>query len=370
MRRALFAAAVAALVLAAGAVTACREREVGYFSPQFTPDGAAIVVIVREASATVLGPGIETFTPPARSQVSHDRFSLVRIRLSDRATETLAEFRPAPTEGRWFEVYRPRVFGSARAHLRWAAPATLEYEIGISIPRQPTSETWVLKRRWTPGSSARVKDEWRPGSAVMGGIEPSQVHGAREVVAVAAGGAMACAVVVVNEGKPRADPLIESPSCRKRYPDGYAVAAIADSLRRADIERVALLKSTHERLVAEGRAGGLGEGDAALEAIRGMQRLGFYPKPPMLVARKVDTADPSIPVFAISDIEFQVGLFPDLRSALDHPGEDVEKSGGQYIIHRDFDTSRQLNAHLQGRGDVSFQLRADGALWLVRLDRP
>jgi hypothetical protein len=372
MRKALLAAALAVLLASAGVAAACRQHDTGYFAPRFTADGSAVVMIVREARAMVTGLGYETFTPPARSRVSRDRFSLVRVRLADRKAEVLATFPPSPVEGRWIETYRPRIYGSATAHLRWAEPGALEYEIGVSIPKQPSSETYVLERRWDAGTRAWIGgDTWRPGSTGMGGSDPSQLHGDREVVAVAAGGgAMACAVVIVTEGQARGEPVVESASCRKAHPDGYQADALTDLLRRDDIERAALLRSTHDRLVAEARARGRSEGDAAMDAIGGMRRLGLYPRPPMLVATRVEAADPSAPLFAISDEEFRVGLFADLREALDRPGEEVEKSSGAYIVHRDFDTSRQLNAFLTGQGDVTFFVDADGAVWRVHLDRP
>ena len=372
MRKALLGAAVVVLVASAGVATACRRGDTGYFAPRFTPDGSAVVLIVREARATVTGLGYETFTPPARSRVSRDRFSVVRVRLADRAVERLVELPPSPLEGRRIEVYRPRLYGSAHAHLRWEQTGQLAYEVGVSIPRQPSSDHYRVSRLWDGASRPEVvaAGAWQPGATGMSGAEPSQLHGPHEVVAVGAGGAMPCAVVIVTQGRDRADPVVESDACRKAHPDGYPVMALADLLRRADIERSALLRTTHERLVAEARAAGLGEGDAALEAIEGMRRLGLYPKPAVLVAARVEAADEAAPRVSISAEEFRVGLFADLREALDRPGEEVEKSMGEYVVHRDFDTSRRLNALLEERGDLTFFVEADGALWRVHLDRP
>ncbi len=49
------------------------------------------------------------------------------------------------------------------------------------------------------------------------------------------------------------------------------------------------------------------------------------------------------------------------------PGEEVEKAGA-YIIHRDFDTSRQINQYLADRQDTEFFVQADGALWRIVVD--
>ena len=369
MRRLLVVLGALGLIGLAALIASCRMAEVGYYSPQFTADGTAVVLVIRDARAFVAGLGFETFTPPARSYVTRDRFSIVRVRLADRQTEELARLPASPLEGESIQTYRPRVYGSADAHLRWATPDALEYEVAISMPRQPTSDTYVIRHRWDP-AAGRWKDSngWERGSSGLGGTERSQIHGRREVVAVRGVDAMACAVVIVTEAQPTADVLVETPACRKAHPDGYAVAALDDQLRRADLERVAHLEQTHAGLVAEARARGLSEGDAALEAIRGMQRLGLYPKPPMVTATHVDRADGSAPVFVISDEEFRVGLFQDLRKAIDRPGEETEWSGS-YVIHQDFDTSRRLNEFLADRRDATFFVEADGATWRMELRR-
>ena len=51
---------------------------------------------------------------------------------------------------------------------------------------------------------------WARGYAGMGGDEASQLHGNREVVAVRAGGAMPCAVVIVTKGDAKARPVLEA----------------------------------------------------------------------------------------------------------------------------------------------------------------
>lgn len=362
--------ALLVLVLAgvAGLVAAARHSADGYFSPQFTPDGAAVVVVVRQARAFVLGLGYEMWTPPARVLVTRDRFSVIRVALADGRIETLKDFPASPVEGRWIQSYRPGLYGSAHGHLRWATPEALEYEVGVTVHRQPTSDTYVVRRRWDATRNLwRDEASWQSGSTGMGGDEASQLSGDREVVAVRAGGAMPCAVVIVTKGEAKARPILEAAECRAAHPDGYDVAAMGDVLRRADIERIANLKATHDALVADARARGLSEGAAMLEAIRGMQRLGFYPKPSTLVATRAVEATPGRPVFTISDQEFLVGLFSDIRQAIDRPGEEIEKAG-EYVIHRDFDTSRLINQYLADRQDTEFFVQADGALWRMVVD--
>lgn len=359
---------VLAVLAAAGLAAACRHTDVGYFSPQFTPDGSAVVVVVRDARALVVGLGYDMLTPPAHVRVTHDRFSIARVAVADGRVERLHAFPASPVEGTWIQTYRPGLYGSAHAHLRWATPEALEYEIGVTVPRQPSSETYVMRRRWDAEKRVWIESApWESGWAGMGGDEASQLSGDREVVAVRAGGAMPCAVVIVTTGQARARPILETSECRAAHPDGYAVAALTDVLRRSEIERIAHLKRTHEDLVASARAKGLSEGGAALEAIRGMRRLGLYPKPSTMVATRAVQATAGAPVFAISDQEFLVGLFNDIREAIDRPGEEIEKAG-DYVIHSDFDTSRQINQHLADRRDTEFFVQADGALWRIVVD--
>jgi hypothetical protein len=366
VRKWLLALWVLGLVLMAGLAVACHEHERGYLSPQFTPDGRGVVVVVRDARAFVVGFGFETFTPPARSLVLRDRVSIVTIDLDRRDHRVDVTLPPSPFEGTWLQVYRPGLFGSVDAHLRWA-DGRLEYEVGVTRHTQPQSQTFVARRRWDPAAGRFVETAWERGHTGMGGDERSQLHGDREVLAVRAATAMPCAIVIVTMGQPRADPIAETAACRSAHPDGYPVASLADRLRRPDIERVARLEATHRRLVDEARARGLSEGDAALDAIRGMQRLGLYPKPSTLVATRAAEATPGVPVFAIADEEFRVGLLADIREALDHPGEEVEKDG-PYITHRDFDTSRRLNEFLADRQDTEFFVETSDGLWRIVVD--
>ena len=99
-----------------------------------------------------------------------------------------------------------------------------------------------------------------------------------------------------------------------------------------------------------------------------MQRLGLYPKPSTLVVNRIARSEAGMPLFVISPEEFRVGLFSDIRKALDRPGEEVPKDTSPYIVHRDFSNSEKFNAFLDGRTDTVFFLEADGATWRVVVD--
>ena len=369
MRRWLYAVAALTVLAGAGLVAACTIHERGYLSPQFSADGSSVVVVVRDTRAVVLGFGYEMLTPPARTRILRDRFSIVRIALADRRQETLVELPASPLEGGWVQSYRPSLTGSVSAHLRWAAPEALEFEIAVSRPRQPTSETFVTRRRLNAGTASFDQTAWMPGHASMGGDERTQLHGDREVIVRRAAGALPCAVLIVAAGQPLASPLAEESTCRQAYPGGYPVADLTEAIRRPDIERVEHLKATHDRLVAEARAKGMAEGDAALAAIRGMQGLGLYPKPSTIVATPAEEPEAGAPVFDIARMEFVVGLFPDIEQAIRSPGVEVEKASGEYIRHDDYDTSRRINEFLARRSSSTFFVRTEGRLWKIVVTR-
>ena len=368
MRRLVALAVVALAALGAAVASAVVHRPRGYLAPVFSSDGSAVFVVVREVRGLVLGFGYEGFSPPAHVRLQRDRFRLVRLAVADGREERVLELPPSPLEGSTIRSYRSGLYGSARAALR-PDGAAIEYEVAVTRPDQPSSTTFVARGRWIPGGGQRSLPVWQAGSPGMRGPHASQLSGALEVVAVRGGAPMPCAVVLLAQEPGRSRPLVETEDCRSRFPDGYDVPSVSEQSSRSTIERSQLLASTHERLVAEARARGLSEGDAALEAVRGMQRLGLYPKPTQVVAHEIAVSEAREPIFDITDEEFDVGLFSDLRQAIEHPGTPVGKHSGRYVIHDAFETSRRLNAHL-GSGATSFLVRARGKLWRLRIERP
>src|SRR5439155_20931364 len=133
--------------------------------------------------------------------------------------------------------------------------------------------------------------------------------------------------------------------------------------RKPQLDREAAFKAKYDERVAAHRAAGLAEGDAALRSYNDLEDLGFLPKKPRLVAREVrTTADESVPLFDIADAEMASGIFNDLSEAIATPGKEVRKSPYDYIVHRDYDNSRKLNAYIGGGGRAFF-LRFRGRLY-------
>jgi hypothetical protein len=360
LRWALLGLAVVVLIatLLIGALAFGRDR--GYFAPVFAPDGQSIYAIRRDVSATIVGFGYEFWTTPAAVWIHRDRFSLVNVRLADRRITSVEEFPPSPLEGTRLNAYHGAIYGVGRGYLRWADPSHLEYFLAVTNTDAPMSRTFVIRRQWSSEKGRWVGSaRWTPGYDSMGGNVPEQLSGDREVIALRGDELLPCAVVILREGEDAASPVIETDKCRQKYASGYARAAMAEFIRRPEIERVQRMERTYADLVARGRAEGLNEGTAMLRANKEMERLGYYPKSPTIVAHREACGTP---VFHISDEEFKVGLFQDIEQAIAHPDQEVDK-GGEYVIHQQYDTSRQLNAFLKGARNAVFYVEGRGGCW-------
>src|SRR5262245_40530438 len=124
---------LAVLVIAATLLTGVLafSSDRGYFAPLFSPDGQSIFVIRRDVSATAVGFGYESWTPPAHVRIGRDRFSLLNIRLADRRVTTVETFPPSPLEGTSLSAYHGAIYGVGRGYLRWADRSHLEYFLAV-----------------------------------------------------------------------------------------------------------------------------------------------------------------------------------------------------------------------------------------------
>jgi hypothetical protein len=178
---------------------------------------------------------------------------------------------------------------------------------------------------------------------------------------------MPCGVAVIDSTSRSVRPLVMSIGCERRYGGRLTMADVEPASHRARIEREQMLERTYAALVRQHMDRGEREIDARLAAIADMRRLGHYPPVPQLTARRVEAgeviarrnAGTLSPLYAITEEEFSVGLFPDLERALDRPGTSVEKHTGRYIVHDRFETSRRLNAFLAGGGHEFFVERGE-----------
>ena len=362
-------ALLAAIVLsawAAGLVGAPRAD--GYFSPVFSPDGTSVFAIARSVLATKVGFGYQFFTPPATVRVHRDRFSLITLGVSDGRMRVVEELPESPLEGTRMSAYHGAIFGVPHAHLRWTK-GLLEYEVAVTRHDTPASRTFVLRRTWNPASpAAEARPGWQEAYTTMSGDETSQLHGDLEVLAMPGNELMPCAIAVVGRNDPRARTLVETPVCRKMYPAGLGPDELRPVSRRADIERAEKVRTTYAALVERGRQAGMTEMEALLAAGKEMSRLGLYPKTTTLVATASECPS-SPPLFRIVDAQFDAGLFQDIAAAIATPGEDVDKSMGAYVTHRDYTTSKEINDFLDAGNSVFF-VAARGRCWKLTVNRP
>jgi hypothetical protein len=341
----------------------------GYFSPIFAGDGQSVFAIARDARATVTGFGQEFFTAPASVRLLRDRFNLINVRLSDGRMTVVEEFPPSPLEGQRIRAYRPSIFGTPHAHLRWSDADHLDYELAVTRHDTPLARTFVIRRRWNP--AARTYDTtpaWQEAHTGMSGDEPDQLHGDLEVIAVPGEYMMPCAIATLRRGEPRGQALVQTRDCHEKYPSGFTAEVLTPLSRRADIERAEKIRTTYAELVARGRASGRSEVQAMLDAGEEMSRLGLFPKSTKIVARET-ACDAASPLFHISAEEFKVGLFQDIEQAIAAPGTEVNKSMGSYISHRDYTTSRQINEFIDA-GNSTFVIETSGKCWRLTIQRP
>jgi hypothetical protein len=344
------------------------SRDVGYLAAVFTPDGASVITVKREARALVTGLGREFFTPPATVRMQRDDFELVSIGVADQHATVLETFPPSPLAGSRIRAYHGAIFGVAHAHLRWADATHLEYEIAVTRHDSPLARTFVTRRVWNPATGTyATTGPWQETSTGMAGDEPGQLHDDLEAIVVPGDELMPCGIALLRRDR-SSSMLVQTDTCRRKYRGGISTAVLTPLIRRADIERSEKIRTTYEELVARNRTSGQTDGQARLQANREMQRLGFYPKTTMLVAERADCGTPS-PLFSIADAEFSYGLFPDIESAIQKPGTEVDKSIGDYITHRDYTTSRSINEYIKS-GNSTVYVRARGTCWRLSIRRP
>jgi hypothetical protein len=361
LRRIALALAMLLVACVALLAWALSPHERGYFSPVFAPDGKSVYAIERDVSATIFGLGYEFWTPPAKVRIHRDRFRLINIALPDGRLSTVQEFPPSPLEGTTITAYHGAIFGAARSTLRWADSEHLDYSISVERVEIPASRTFVVQRQWSKEARRFIeKPPWQEGYSSGGGYGPEQLSGDLEVIAPSGDELLPCAIVVLRKTAPAAQVLAETPACRKKYGD-YTAATMAAFSHRADIERSQTMSRTYDGLVAGGKARGLNEGTAMLEANKRMEDLGYYPKSPTITAHRAACENVS-PVFTISDEEFRVGLFQDIDRAIQHP-DTAQERGGTYVRHQAYDTSRQINEYLKDRRDATFYVEGRGGCW-------
>ena len=371
------AALLVLLLLAAGVAFLLLSHtlsEEGFYSPVYSPDGSEVFFIARETSGLVLGFGFECFSPPAHVFVWKDRFTLLRLLVEDGSVEIAKTWPGSPLERRWLHTYRGRLFTVPSTRLRWNDQSGLQYRVRLRTPRQPTADHFFLNGEWrSTGEESPDSNTWQQGWTETSGHNESPLSGEWEVMPARGEQAYPCALVAHNAKTSELKVLLATPTCDRVYPAGIHFSDVEQFSRREQIERIRLLKSTKEELKRQALAEGLTEHGAALKAIDQMQELGFYPRPPQLVAQALDEQEARAleqrgalePLFSITEMEFRVGLFQDIERAIKAPGTEVERSG-KYVIHRDYSTSQKLNRFFES-GERLFYVGTQGRTYRLEL---
>ena len=374
-----YAALLIVLLLAAGLAFLLLSQtlsEEGFYSPVYSPDGSEVFFIARETSGWVLGFGFECFSPPAYVFVWKDRFTLLRLRVEDGGVEIARTWPGSPLEGKWLRTYRGRLFTAPSTRLRWDDRSGLQYRVRLRIPRQPTADHLFLSGEWrSTGEESSDSNTWQQGWTETSGDNESPLSGEWEVLPARGAQAYPCALVAHNAATSELKVLLATPTCDRLYPAGIRFSDVEQFSKREQIERIRLLKSTKERLERQALAQGLTEHGASLKAIDQMQELGFYARPPQLVAQALSRQQVHAleqqgalePLFSITEMEFRVGLFQDIERAIKAPGTEVERSG-RYVIHRDYSNSQKLNRFFAS-GERLFYVETQGRRYSLRLTK-
>jgi hypothetical protein len=368
--RILLAAAVVVVVLGvAGATVGWRflvHTHQGYFSPVFSPDRRDIYFLERRTRGVVWGLGIEHFTPPAHAYVLDDRIALKRLRRDSGTVQTLARWPSTPLVRRRIRSYRNRIFVVLSARLQFDAHGTLEYGFGLSIPKQPRSESWSVRGTVPAGASKAEAPPWQPGDRRLYGHARHVLDGEWELIHFFGEAAYPPAIVTFDRETRRTQVVIEAPGFRDQFPDGVPEHVLAQRSVRDAVERIDALARTRERLLAEFREQGLADGDARLRTTDRLRELGYLATPETITARALDDLPSDAALFRITRHEFQVGLFQDIDRAIRAPGTPVELGTGTWLRYDGFDTSEKLKRFVD-EGGMRFYLQTDdGAYEITR----
>jgi hypothetical protein len=181
------------------------------------------------------------------------------------------------------------------------------------------------------------------------------------------------AIVAYNHVTGDIKPLVKSKGYDRAYPQGVPLRQIQESSRRQEIERIQGITRTREELLQKYKAMGMSEIQSELRIIKDLQRLGYYPKPTTIVARRLSRDEAAKidkdALFSIAREEMASGVFPDIEKAVATPGEEIDHDTGGYLIHRDYTTSARLNAYLK-TGKTQFYVRYLGETYEMTIKKP
>ena len=335
-----------------------------FHAPIFSQDGREIYYIERKVWGISWGLGIEFFTLPAHVVLIRDRFLLRSLDRESGSERTLSAWTvPHPWKPR--EQYRNYLFGIPDCELKLDA-AGLHFKIGLDF--LPDDPAYLTVKEWTTGTWNRdgnniiENDHWKKGNYMVNSWTEQVLSGPFEVVNY-----RNVAIVLYDAGTGQRIPLRVSNSASQEQVREIETFDPTVYTHRAQLERSRTIRETYSAITQNFQSQGLPEGPAMLRANDEMEKLGYYPKTPKLVAQKLSSPEPGVQVFEISEDEFRFGLFQDIEEAIAKAGTEVHFHGS-YIKHRDYETSDKLNRYLDA-GNRKFVVSTVHGRYLVTIQK-
>ncbi len=346
----------------------------GYFAPVYSPDGHYVYFVERSTNATGIQTNVTDFlsAPQYDVAVAKDTFTLKRIQVANGQIEELNVLPPSPIEGKRYEkIYSP--FHVPNARLKFTEGHQLQFVVCLSVDQKPSDKEYLSSGVWAGGSAA-LTEVWKESYCQMSGYDEWPLFGDWEVFAVRGQPFLPAAIAAYNHVTRDVRVLVKNEDYEAVYPNGVPLQYFVDNSRRSMMERDQAMRRTHKELMQKYKSTGMGEVQALLQTGKDMQRLGYYPKTPKIVAHRLDRAETvaarrdNDAFFKIAKGEMESGIFPDIEKAIARPGEEIDQSDG-YHIHRDYSTSARLNKFLEA-GNTRFYVEYLGNTYELTIKRP
>jgi hypothetical protein len=347
----------------------------GYYAPVYSPDGQYVYFVERYTSAVVeqtKPPDIFSTPPQFDVQVTQDTFFLKRLHVTNGQIEELRRLPPSPLDGQHYAA-SGGVLEHASARLKFRDDGQLEFRVCLSIYQEPRSKEYLSLGMWAEAKGANeINDAWKQSYCELSGYNEWPLFGDCELLEVPGAQYFPVAIVAYNQVTREIKVLIKNKNYDEVFPDGVPLEQILKTSKRPGMERDRTVRRVHEELLQKYRAMGMGEVQAYLHTSKDMQRLGYYPKTPTIMARRLGPADiakiPKDALFKIARDEMQSGIFPDIARAIARPGEEIDKNFDGYLTHRDYSTSARLNKFLQ-TGKIRFYVQYLGGTYELTIKR-
>ena len=341
----------------------------GYLAPVYSADGQYVYYVERSTNADVkvIKPPDLMMSPPQFGvSVANDTFSLKRLQVQTGKIEELTRLSPSPIEGRNYEV-TGRPFYHSDARLKFKGQQ-LEFNVCLSVDQKD----YFVSGVWNdPQRAAEISQPWKESHCELSGYDEWPIFGDSELMEIR-GDREKAAIVAYNHVTNSVKTLVQNKQYEQEYPDGLPLDQIRQKSVRATMDRERTMLRTHAELLAKHKAAGMSEIPAQLETTKDMQRLGFWPKPTVMVARRLSPDEiagiDKSALFSVEKDEMASGVFPDIEEAIAKLGEEVERAS-DYHIHRDYTTSARLNTYLKS-GKKQFYIRFLGHTYELTIKKP